>query len=228
MQPVKIIIADDHKAFRTGLRYMLETYPEIEIAGLAKDGAEALQLIEHYKPQVILLDLQMPVLDGYEVLEILKKKHKPVKALVISTFVEEWHVRKAFDAGAVGIVSKDAGEEEIITAITSIMQNNFYLSEKLHLKTIKDLLNEGKLNPVFNKTSAIFDERELLILEMICREYTSADIAEKLFIGQKAIEKIRGQMLDKTNAKTSIGLVVYALQNNLISMEQLKRSSEYA
>jgi DNA-binding NarL/FixJ family response regulator len=223
--PTRTIIADDHKLFRKGLIAQLEHFDEIVICGEAQDGSEAYRLIVDLQPDVVLLDLQMPVLNGYEVISKLKENDLNARIIIITSFADDWHVAKAIEAGAAGCLTKDCEPEEVLMAIQSVMDNGFYFNDNTSRSVINNLMKKKKFLPVFRKNGVEFNEKEQTVLYLICNEYSNAEIAQRLFLSERTIEDIRKKMIYKAGAKNMIGMIVYAAQNGIIDLDNVDKDS---
>lgn len=223
--PTRIIIADDHKLFRKGLIAQLEQFEEIKVCGEAQDGCETYKLIVDLQPDIVLLDLQMPVLNGYEVINKLKESNLNVKIIIITSFADDWHVAKAIEIGAAGCLTKDCEPEEVLMAIQSVMENGFYFNDNTSRSVINNLMKKKKFMPVFSKKGVEFNEKEQTVLYLICNEYSNAEIAQKLFLSERTIEDIRKKMIYKAGAKNMIGMIVYAAQNGIIDLDNVDKDS---
>ncbi len=221
-KPLKIVVVDDQTLFRKGLIAQLSEYDGISITDEAANGEEALLSIEKSKPDVMLLDLQMPIMNGYETLEQLKQKKASVKVIVLSSFMEEWHILRAIKVGAVGFLSKNDEPNEVMLAIKSVTENGFYLKEDISMVTLRRVMMQKEFTPVFENDFVAFNNREIQILQLIALEYSNVEIANRFFLSERTIEDIRREMLRKTGAKNAVGLVVYAIKNGLINPDRIE------
>lgn len=218
MEKIRVLVADDHRLFRTGLVTALAPFKQIEVCGEAHNGDNTLEQIKALKPDVVLLDLKMPLLNGIEVLNRLADEGSHVKCLIVSSFVDEWDMQKGFDSGALGCLSKDAKPEELAAAIISVYEQGYYFDESIRMGFLKDILKRLKFKPATAK-SILFDEREKRIMNLICREYSNAQIAAELFLSERTIEGIRTKMLHKVGAKNVVGLIIYAFRNGVVTLD---------
>jgi DNA-binding NarL/FixJ family response regulator len=159
----------------------------------------------------------MPLMDGYEVLAIVKSKFPTVKAIVISMFDAESHIVNAIEAGAKGFLTKDSDPEEIAIAIESVFYNNFYFNEKSNIAMLNRLLKRSNFNPHFNDNGTPLLETELNILKLICEELTSEEIAKRVFLSKKRVDAIRLELMKKIGVSNVAGLVLYAVRNNIVA-----------
>lgn len=212
---ISVIIADDHRIFRSGLAAILKAYSDIEVIAEANDGEEAVQLTLSKHPDVLLLDLNMPVKSGYEVLQELAKTMCSTKTIIISMHSNIDAIVKAVTAGATGYIPKEADPEEIIQAIHSVVKNHFYFNERVNSAMLKSLISDTSIKPVF-EVEADFNEKEKAILQQMIDGQVNADIANSLHISQRTVENIRWQMMKKIGVNNIVGLVVYAIKHNVV------------
>lgn len=215
---IKIAIVDDQLLFRRGMAELLKSYDELEIVGEAANGQEFIDSLKGSgpEPDVVLLDLNMPVLDGMETTKILRTEHPDIRIIVLSVHKEESYMAHLVELGAHGYLLKDAEPEEVLKAIHNVRENGFYMNEGL-LRAIQNTLRnrEKGLESIHPNT---FTSREMEVLGLICREYTTAEIAAKLFISVKTVNGHRDNLLRKAQVRNMAGLVVYALKFNLVTI----------
>ncbi|WP_234567264.1 response regulator transcription factor [Rhodohalobacter sp. 614A] len=215
MANVKIALADDHKIVRDGIKTMLESQPEIDVVAEASDGKEILQKVEENLIDLVIMDINMPEMDGITAAKVLKDKHPNVKVLALTMSNDDLHVRQMIQAGASGYIMKSAGRKELKNAIETIMSGKHYFSDEATHSIMMDLVR-GKGKSTSPEAVHITD-RELEILELIVEEYTNQEIADKLFISSRTVDAHRRNLLQKTGSRNTAGLVKYAFQHNLIS-----------
>lgn len=213
---IKIIVADDHKLFRKGLISILSDLQQVSVVAEAENGEQLLNILKTTPTDIVLLDLRMPLMDGYEVLEKMKAQFPTVKAIVISMFDAERHIVNAIESSAKGFLTKDSDPEEIAIAIESVHYNNFYFNEKSNKAMLNRLLKRSKINPQFNDNSIPLLDTELKILKLICEELTSEEIAKHVFLSKKRVDAIRIDLMKKIGVSNVAGLVLYAVRNNIV------------
>ncbi|QEC53330.1 LuxR family two component transcriptional regulator [Anseongella ginsenosidimutans] len=215
---IKITIVDDQLLFRKGMKELLKSYEELEIIGEAGNGRQFIDSLNNagVLPHLVLLDLNMPVLDGMETTKILRAEFPDIRIIVLSVHKEESYMAHLVELGAHGYLLKDAEPEEVRKAINSVYENGFYINEGL-LRAIQNTLKnrEKGFESIHPST---FTARELEVLELICREFTTAEIAEKLFISIKTVNGHRDNLLRKAQVRNMAGLVVYALKYNIVTI----------
>lgn len=215
MANVKIALADDHKIVRDGIKTMLESQPEIDVVAEASNGNEILEKLQNTMVDLVVMDINMPEKDGIQATKELKEKHPKVKVLALTMSNDDLHIRQMIQAGASGYIMKNAGRKDLKEAIETIMNGKHYFSEEATQSIMMDLV-KGKGKSTAMDAVHITD-REHEILELIVQEYTNQEIAEKLFISSRTVDAHRRNLLQKTGARNTAGLVKYAFQHNLIS-----------
>lgn len=209
MKKIKIFIVDDHKLFRNGLKFILGEMPNVEITGEASDGKEFVDRVAEVDADVILMDINMPELNGIEASRIALQKRPELNILVLTMFDDEQYYNSMIELGIKGFILKDADNTELIAAITRIFNGSTYFSQDLLLKIIK---NKSAANNVS------ITDREKEVLTYICKGFSNAEIADHLHISQRTVERHRASLLEKTDSSNSIKLVLFALRNNIASL----------
>jgi DNA-binding NarL/FixJ family response regulator len=215
MPEINVLLADDHKIVRDGIKLMLESQPEINVIAEAENGMEVLQKLKHQKVDIIVMDINMPEMDGITSTRAVKEKYPDLKILALTMSNDDLHVRQMIQAGASGYIMKSAGRKELKDAINTIMKGQHYFSSEATESIMMDLV-KGKGKSTTPDPIHITD-RELEILELIVQEYTNQEIGEKLFISSRTVDAHRRNLLQKTGARNTAGLVKYAFQHNLVS-----------
>jgi DNA-binding NarL/FixJ family response regulator len=211
---ISVGVVDDHVLFRKGLISLLDEFPELKVVLEAGDGLELLEKLKTCQPNVLLLDIEMPRMNGIEATQYVRKKNKEIKILPLTMHNEEEFVIHLMERGANGFLLKDYGIETIVDAICSAHETGYYFNEKVSKAMIKKLVKGKVVKPVFhNKT---LSEREIAIVRLICLEMNSKEIAEKLCISARTIEGLREGILKKIGAKNSAGIVMYAMKSGII------------
>ena len=213
MDKIRIIIADDHQLFRNGLKMLLETLPEFEIAGEASNGIEFLDVLKNCDADIALMDINMPEMDGVEATRRGIRLCPSLSVIALSMYGEEEYYYKMVDAGAKGFLLKDSDIFEVKEAILTVKKGgSFFSQELLHhvIQKIKHRESETK--------SANLSKREKEILLKICEGLSNQEIAENLFISKRTVDKHRANLLGKTNSKNTASLILFALKNKLIEI----------
>ncbi|TVR17107.1 MAG: DNA-binding response regulator [Balneolaceae bacterium] len=218
MANVKVLLADDHKIVRDGIKLMLDTQVGIDVVAEANNGAEALKQLEETLIDIVIMDINMPEMDGITATKEIKNAYPDVKVLALTMSNDDLHIRQMIQAGASGYIMKSAGRNELKDAIYSIMNGKHYFSDEATHSIMMDLV-KGKGKPT-SPDSVHITDRELEILELIVQEFTNHEIAEKLFISPRTVDAHRRNLLQKTGARNTAGLVKYAFQHNIIAPPQ--------
>lgn len=212
-----IIIADDHEMFRDAMKTMLELDDIANVLEVASNGKELINLLEEHKPDIILMDIDMPEMDGIEAAKIIKEKYPNIKVLALSMFGDEKYYQEMIKAGALGFILKSSNKSELEEAIKSVHMGKNYFSNELLRKIIEQMGTNNSEEKIEND-EVNFTDREIDVLKLLCKGLSTQDIAENLFLSTKTIENYRAKLLNKTNSKNSVGLVVYALKHNIIQL----------
>lgn len=215
MANIKILLADDHKIVRDGIKLMLEPQAGIDVVDEAQNGKEVLEKLESHLVDIVVMDINMPEMDGITATRKVKEKFPDVKVLALTMSNDDLHIRQMIQAGASGYIMKSAGRKELKDAIDAIMEGKHYFSDEATESIMMDLV-KGKGKSTDPDPIHITD-RELEILELIVQEHTNQEIAEKLYISSRTVDAHRRNLLQKTGARNTAGLVKYAFQHNLIS-----------
>jgi DNA-binding NarL/FixJ family response regulator len=216
---IRIIIADDHELFRDGLKLMLSKYPEIKVEAEAENGKELIELALSLKPDVVLTDIKMPVMDGIEAAKKITLLLPNTGIIGLSMFDEDDLIIDMLEAGAKGYLLKNSDKLEIVEAIVTVYKQDPYYCRNTSRK-LTQMIARSKFNPYIKKEKIEFSEREKEIITLICQEYTNKEIGEKLFISSRTVEGHRVKILEKMDAKNTVGLVVYAIRHNLYTPEK--------
>ena len=215
MDIIKVAIADDHKIFRKGVILSLRPYHNIKFVLEAENGEELIQGVESAKPDIILMDLKMPVKDGIETTKYLNKHYPTIRILILTMYEDERFVGHLMDSGANGYLLKSTDPEEIKRAITDVMRTGFYLNNFVNRVLIKKNYAKQKFNPNLS-SEVIISEREKEVLSLVCMEYTAQEIAQKMEISSRTVEAIKDRLMERFGVKNSVGLVFFAMKNSLI------------
>jgi DNA-binding NarL/FixJ family response regulator len=211
MKEVKVILADDHNLFRNGLKLLLSGYDDIKVVSEASDGSELLSQLEYIQADVVLVDIEMPVMNGIEASRIALEKYPDLKIISLSMYGEEEYYYRMIDAGVKGFILKNSDITEVIKAINTVMQGGTYFSSEVLYNVVKNIKSVGKTPG----NIASISEREKEVLEQICKGLSNQEIADALFISKRTVEKHRASLLSKTNTKNTAQLVMYAIENKL-------------
>jgi DNA-binding NarL/FixJ family response regulator len=213
---IKVAIADDHNLVRQSFALALATDSSLQVVAQAEHGRQLLDLMDSTDPDVIMLDLQMPVLSGWEVLPILKKDYPHCKVVIVSMFFDTLFIQDLVSKGAHGFLPKNADFETLINAIHEIYDLGYFFSGRINRKLVNELLVAQSIMPTFKEV--LLNERELETLRLICEDRLNSEISEKLGVSERTVDRYRTTLYEKTKAKTVAGLVLFALKHNLIKI----------
>ena len=217
-EKVSIGIAEDQTLFRQGLIQILNDFENVQVMVEAENGQEFLDKIEKVPVDIAFLDYKMPVLNGAKTAQEITKRFPNMKILFISMYNEEEFIVSAIENGANGYITKDQDVDEIELAIESIMSTGYYMNDGTSKLLIGNLLSNGKLSPTFKQSEKSLTELELTIIKLICEEYSTKEISQYLHRGLRTIEGMRSNILKKTGAKNSNGIVMYAVKKGIVDI----------
>ena len=216
----KILIAEDHAILREGLRALLSASPELEIIGEAEDGKEAISLARQLKPHLVLMDLNMPNINGTEAMRAIRRHNPAIKIIALTVHKTEEYVRATLDAGASGYVLKDDTHHDLLTAIASVRKGKVYLSPG-----ICDQVINGFLGPATSATSTTsasswsqLTVREREVTKLIAEGKKSREVAEYLSVSLKTVEKHRSNLMRKLDLHSVSAITKYAIEHSLVSL----------
>ena len=210
-QPLSIIITDDHKLFRDGLHQVIRRMNNVRSIKQAGNGIEVMNLLAQDKYHLVFLDITMPEMNGIDTAKQMRKKYPETKIIALSMHHNLDTVYKMLDAGVAGYLLKDAPLSEIRKSVSEVIQGRNYYSPE-----IETAIQNRNKRPSESDSSKELNEREREILKLICAELSTKSIADKLFISARTVETYRESLLKKTNSKNIAGLVLYAVNNNLL------------
>jgi DNA-binding NarL/FixJ family response regulator len=211
---IKLLIADDHEIFRDGFKLMLSKFTDVILVGEAENGQELIALATTTKPDVIITDIKMPVMDGVEATKHISKLFPEISIIGLSMFDEDDLIIDMLEAGAKGFLLKNAGKLEIIEAINTVYQDDPYFCKTTSHK-LTQMIAQSRFNPYKKKEVPVFTDKEKEIIQLICKEFTNKEIADKLFVSTRTVEGYRLKIIEKMNVKNTVGFVVYAIKNGL-------------
>ncbi len=218
MKKIRVLIADDHAVLRAGLSRLLNAESDIEVVGEAGDGEEAVSKTVELVPDVLLLDITMPLLGGIDVTRMIKAKNLPVAILVLTMHEDEGYLRAALKAGVLGYIPKKAADTELTSAIRAVHRGEIYLYPSM----AKPLVEEAIYGSVAHNGMSVdnyelLSQREQEVLRLIAQGYTNQEIAGRLFLSIKTVETYKARLMEKLNINSRAELVRYALQRGLLT-----------
>jgi len=206
----KIILVDDHKLFRNGIKFILSDLPDLEIVGEASNGLEYLELLKYITPDLVLMDINMPEMNGVEATKKSLEANPRISILILTMFSDEQYYNTFIDIGVRGFVLKECDNNELKTAVNTILNGGTYFSQELLLKLIR---NKNSSPDAIQLT-----KREREVLTLICKGNSNTQISDVLHISQRTVERHRANLLLKTESNNSISLVIYAIKNGLVQI----------
>lgn len=213
MEAIRVIIVDDHKIFRAGLAMMIREMKEVILAGEAGNGVEFIELLKQTPADIVFMDIQMPEMNGIDATRAAMELFPALNVIALSMHDEREYLEKMLIAGAKGFLLKNTGLDELEKAIHSVMEGNNYFSVEL-MTLLAQSMSSRNGGP--NERAISFTEREKEVLELTCRGFTTNEIAGKLFVSDRTVEKHRASLLEKTGSKNTVNLILYAIKNRLV------------
>ena len=214
MTPIKIAIADDYKIYRDGLKLCLSADENLQFLFEAENGQELMHSLEDQQPDVVLMDLKMPLMDGVESTKIIREKFPQIKVLVVTMYESDKFIIHLMENGANGYLLKNAAPKEIIKAIYTVHENGYYFNDLVNKALLKKLVMKNNLVPSFNEDVEL-SEQEHKVLQLICEERTVAEIGAELSLSPRYIEGIREKLIEKVGVRNTAGLVMFAVKNGM-------------
>lgn len=217
---IRIALVDDHQLFRKSLSSLLDSSDDFEIIHDTDDGLHFVEYAQAENIDIVLLDIQMPILNGFEVCKRLKMMNPEIKILIISQLTSKEVIHHIMECGADGFCSKNSSPEHLEIAIRKIMEHDYYFDNELS-SVIRDaiLWDKNERNSFDFFKSVSLTEREIEIIKMACAELSSKEIADRLCISIRTVENHRMRIMEKTKTKNFIGVILYALKINAITLE---------
>jgi DNA-binding NarL/FixJ family response regulator len=211
---IKVIIADDHVLFRAGVKTALSVKKDVELIAEADNGMQLLNLLKHFEPDVILLDIQMPIMDGIQTLPEIRKSYPQVKVIILSMHNDHSMISKLMEIGANSYLTKNSDSETIYQAIKTCYEQEFFFNELTNKALLTGL--RTKRSDVGMPQDVSLTEKELTVLKLMCEEKSTKEIADIVLISPRTVEAIRDKLKTKTGSKSMAGLVMYAVKNRII------------
>lgn len=215
LETINVAIADDHKIFRKGVIHSMRPYTNIHFVMEADNGEDLIQKIPDFLPDVVLCDLKMPIKDGIDATKIITKNYPNIRVIILTMYEDERFVGHLMDCGAAGYLLKSTEPSEIKRALMDVMRTGFYLNPFVNKVLIKKNYGKQKFNPSLT-SEVVLSDREKEALTLVCMEFTAAEIALKMNISTRTVEAIKDRLMERFGVKNSVGLVFYAMKNQLI------------
>jgi DNA-binding NarL/FixJ family response regulator len=214
MPTIRIIIVDDHSLFRNGMKLLLSNAGNFDVLAEAQNGKEFIDMLGKYDPDIVLMDIDMPIMNGIDATSQALRMKPDMKIICLSMYGEEEYYYKMIEAGVSGFLLKNSDISEVKNAITSIYNGGKYFSQELLYSVVKNIKTTQTNQEVVENLS----DREVEVLKQICIGLSNQEIAEVLHISKRTVDKHRANLLDKTNSKNTAHLVMYAIKNKLIDI----------
>ena len=212
---LKVIIADDHVLFRAGVKTALSLKKDIRIIGEADNGQQLLHLLKHLQPDVILLDIQMPIMDGITALPEIKKLYPEIRIIMLTMHNDHSMISRLMELGANAYLTKNSDSEVIYEAIKTCYTNEYYFND-LTNKALLDGLRTKRNADTFAPAEIKLSDKEKHILKLMCDEKSTKEIADMVDLSPRTVEAIRDKLKSKTGVKSMAGLVIYAIKSGII------------
>jgi DNA-binding NarL/FixJ family response regulator len=211
---IRVLIADDHGVVAEGLKHLVEAQADMEVVGCVADGREAVQAARDTQPDVVVMDLSMPELNGADAARAILAREPKCRIIVLSMYSQREYVRRALKAGAAGYVVKGSAAKELVEAIRAVNAGQRYLSPRVADVVLEDYTDEKREDPL-----ARLSAREREVLQLLAEGKTGAEIAQRLSLSQKTVETYRARLVEKLGIRDLAGLVRFAIQKGLVSLE---------
>ncbi|MBS1762149.1 MAG: response regulator transcription factor [Bacteroidetes bacterium] len=214
---IKVAIADDHKIFRDGIKMALSNKPDLKMLWEAEDGKDLMHKISIKKPQVLLMDIRMPEIDGINAIPLIRKEYADIKIIVLTMYDDQQMISKIMEMGANAYLTKTTDPQEIYEAILTCMNEDFYFNELVNRAVMGKLMQKKNVRHHYGSQAPVsFNEKEIKILQLLSEDKTTDEISKIIFLSPRTIETIRQNMKVKAKAKTIGGLLMYGMRNKLI------------
>ncbi|HOV26996.1 MAG TPA: response regulator transcription factor [Pseudobacteroides sp.] len=214
---IKVLIIDDQAMLRQSLKFIIEQDPGIKVEATAGNGEDALKLCDQFKPDVVLMDIMMPVCDGIEGTRLIKSKYPNIKVIILTTFNNDENIKNALQNGAAGYLLKDADPEDLILAIKSVAKGMSIIHHDVFDNVVKKVSDSEPDKPTAQNNIAIhFTDRELEVIKLIVDGKSNKEIGQELFITEGTVKNIITGILDKAELKDRTQLAVYAIKNRIV------------
>jgi two-component system, NarL family, response regulator DegU len=209
-----VAVVDDHTLFRKGIVSILKEFEEIDVIMQAGDGKDLLNQLKHKQPQVILLDIRMPVMDGGEVIPIIREKYPEVKIIMLTQYFDDSTIYHFMEKGAHGFLPKEIDIEKVVDSIYAVIEKGYYFSEDVSRAMAKGAANKRKVVKPF--AACTLTDREIAVIRLLCKQMKIKEIAEKLNVSPRTIDSYMEKIYEKTGAKSREGIVFYAIEHKLL------------
>lgn len=218
-EPIRVIIADDHVLYRAGVKNALSSKKNIKIIAEADNGQHLLNLLKGIQPDVILLDIQMPIMDGITTLPEIKKLYPRIRVIMLTMMDDQSMITKLMELGANSYLTKTSDSEIIYEAIKTCFEQEFYFNSLTNKALLNNLRQKTPSSLKLQQEDATLSDKEITVLRLMCEEKSTREIAEAVDLSPRTIEAIRDKLKTKTGAKSTAGLIMFAVKNKLLEEE---------
>lgn len=221
MEPIKVLICDDHVLYRAGVKTALSAKKDVKVIAEADNGVHLLSMLKMIQPDVILLDIQMPIMDGITALPEIKRNWPHIKVIMLTFMDDHSMITKLMELGANSYLAKTSDSEIIYEAIKTCFENEYYFNSLTNKALLTNLKQRNVVTPQkMVQEDARLSEKEITILKLMCEEKSTREIAEAVDLSPRTVEAIRDKLKVKTGSKTTAGLIMYAVKNKLINEDE--------
>ena len=211
---IRIALADDHAIFREGFKVLLKNQEILQLVGEAEDGKEMLEVISHQKPDIAIVDIKMPVMDGIATCRQIRKKFPDIKVIALSMFNDDNLIVDMLEAGASGYLLKNTNKAELLQAAKVVHEGGTYFCNATSSRLTK-MIGDSKFNPYRNQPAIKFSEREIAVMKLICEQKATKEMAEILGLSIRTVETHRQNVQEKIGAKNMVGVAIYAIKQGI-------------
>lgn len=215
-EPIKVIIADDHVLYRAGVKTALSAKKDVKVIAEADNGMHLLNMLKMIQPDVILLDIQMPIMDGITALPEIKKLYPDVRVIMLTMMDDHSMITKLMEIGANSYLTKTSDSEIIYEAIKTCFEQEYYFNSLTNKALLTNLKQKNDNMPRLMQQEAQLSDKEILILKLMCEEKSTKEIADIVDLSPRTVEAIRDKLKVKTGAKSTAGLIMYAVKHNIL------------
>jgi DNA-binding NarL/FixJ family response regulator len=216
---INLLIVDDHKIFRDGLKLLLSQFDFVGKLEEASNGEEFLEVLERYRPDIVLLDINMPVMNGIDAAREALGRYPGLRIIVLTTFHDEDYIEQMIFLGVEGYILKRSTPEEFEAALVKVQKGGNYFSDEI-IRTISRKVNQVRIEAARKTSLPLFTLREKEILELICQGLNNEQIGDKIHISPKTVEKHKSNLFQKTDTSNTVNLIIYAFKNGIVQFSQ--------
>lgn len=214
---IKLALVDDHNLFRQGIKLLLQSMPDVELVIEASNGREFIDQVDEHAPDVVLLDLDMPEMNGIETAKELRKRGSETGIIILTMYDDEQMIAHLMELGANGYLLKDTSEEELGKAIHNVYENQFYFNDFVSKALLTGVRNKRKGEPKIGNQVDL-TRRESEVLQLICEELTTQEMADKLFLSPRTVEGHRQNLIEKFGVKNTAGLIIRSIKLGFVTV----------